>query len=92
MYGKSPYEPRTDKHNRMAFSCGAEALDRYLQKQAGQDVARHAAAVFVLTPDGKTVAGFYTLSAHVISLAELPTNVTRSLPGIPAFQQLCWGS
>jgi hypothetical protein len=77
-------EPLTDKHNRVAFSCGAETLDRYLQKQAGQDVAKHAAAVFVITPDGETVAGFYTLSAHVISLADLPTNVTRRLPRYPS--------
>jgi ribosomal protein S18 acetylase RimI-like enzyme len=77
-------EPLADRHNRVAFSCGAEALDRYLQKQAGQDVAKHAAAVFVITPDGETVDGSYTLSGHVISLADLPTDVTRRLPRYPS--------
>ena len=72
-------EPLTDRHHRAAFSCGVEALDRYLQKQAG----KHVAAVFVITPDGETIAGFYTLSAHVISLADLPGHVARKLPRYP---------
>lgn len=76
-------EPLADHHNRTAFSCGVEALDRYLQKQAGQDVRKHVAAVFVLTPDGVTVAGFYTLSAHVISLRHLPDSIAKELPRYP---------
>jgi GNAT superfamily N-acetyltransferase len=73
-------EPLGERHNRAAFSCGVEALDRYLQKQAGQDVSKHVAAAFVITPDGVTIAGFYTLSAHVVSLSELPESVSKKLP------------
>jgi ribosomal protein S18 acetylase RimI-like enzyme len=76
-------EPLADKHNRAAFSCGVEALDRYLHKQAGQDVSKHVAAAFVITPDGDTVAGFYTLSAHVMNLGDLPDNVAKKLPRYP---------
>jgi GNAT superfamily N-acetyltransferase len=76
-------EPLSDRHRRAAFSCGVEALDRYLQRQASQDLARHVAAVFVLSPDGETVAGFYTLSAHSIALSELPPDVARKLPRYP---------
>jgi len=76
-------EPLGDQHNRMDFSCGVEALDRYLQRQAGQDATKHVAAVFVLTPDGENIAGFYTLSAHIISLADLPVNVAKKLPRYP---------
>ena len=76
-------EPLGDQHNRAAFSCGVEALDRYLQKQAGQDASKHVAAVFVITPDGEFIAGFYTLSAHVISLSDLPDNVAKRLPRYP---------
>ncbi len=77
-----PYriELLTEKHNRAAFSCGVEALDRYLQRQAGQDVSKHVAAAFVITPDGKTIAGFYTLSAHVLNLGDLPDSVAKKLP------------
>ena len=76
-------EPLGDKHNRAAFSCGVEALDRYLRRQAGQDVSKHVAAAFVITPDGETVAGFYTLSAHVVNLGDLPENVAKKLPRYP---------
>jgi GNAT superfamily N-acetyltransferase len=72
-----------EKHNRAAFSCGVEALDRYLWKQASQDVAKKVAAAFVITPDGEAIAGFYTLSAHVVKLGDLPLNVARKLPRYP---------
>jgi predicted GNAT family N-acyltransferase len=70
-------------HDREAFNCGVEALDRYLQRQASQDLAKRVAAVFVLTPDGRTVAGYYTLSAHAVNLAGLPGEVARKLPRYP---------
>lgn len=76
-------EPLADRHNRAAFSCGVKALDRYLQRQAGQDVTKHVAAVFVITPDRETIAGFYTLSAHVLSLGDLRDNVAKKLPRYP---------
>lgn len=68
------------QHARAAFSCGIPALDRYLQKQVGQDVSKHVAAAFVLTPDGATIAGFYTLSATALKLDELPDHFKRKLP------------
>lgn len=77
-------EPLGSRHHRAAFSCGVDALDRYLQRQAGQDVSKRVAAVFVLTPDGETIAGYYTLSAHVVNLPDLPENVARKLPRYPS--------
>lgn len=76
-------EPLGETHNRAAFSCGVETLDRYLQKQASQDISKHVAAAFVITPNGETIAGFYTLSAHVVSLGDLPESVTKKLPRYP---------
>jgi ribosomal protein S18 acetylase RimI-like enzyme len=73
-------EPLGDKHDRAAFSCGVEALDRYLQRQASQDVSRRVAAAFVITADGTTIAGFYTLSAHLVNLTDLPESVAKRLP------------
>jgi predicted GNAT family N-acyltransferase len=81
--GKYRIEPLGARHDRSAFTCGVEALDRYLQKQAGQDLSRRVAAVFILTPDGATIAGYYTLSAHVVNLVELPENVAKKLPRYP---------
>ena len=69
--------PLGTRHDRAAFSCGVPALDIYLQRQAKQDLERNLAAVFILTSDSKTVAGFYTLSAHSIQAAELPEELGK---------------
>lgn len=76
-------EPLGSNHDRAAFSCGVSELDSYLQRQASQDQKRNLAAVFVLTADGKNVAGFYTLSAHSILAAELPPELAKKLPRFP---------
>jgi len=46
-------------------------------------VRKKVAAAFVLTPDGTTVAGFYTLSAHLVNLPELPIEFAKKLPRYP---------
>lgn len=76
-------EPLGEHHDRTAFSCGNEELDRYLQKQAGQDMKKRVAVVFVATEDGKAIAGFYTLSAHMLNVGELPEAVAKKLPKYP---------
>jgi len=76
-------EPLGSRHDRAAFSCGVAALDIYIQRQASQDMERNLAAVFVLTSDGKTIAGFYSLSAHSIHAADVPEELTRKLPRFP---------
>jgi GNAT superfamily N-acetyltransferase len=57
-----------------------------LQRQARQDTTRNLARVYVLTNDGKTVNGFYSLSAAAIDPAGLPIQISRKLPNfsIPA--------
>jgi predicted GNAT family N-acyltransferase len=76
-------EPLGQKHDRAAFSCGVEPLDAYLQKQASQDAKKRAAVSFVLTPDGKTIAGYYTLSQYAIELVDVPQEVAKKLPKYP---------
>jgi ribosomal protein S18 acetylase RimI-like enzyme len=72
-----------EKHNRAAFSCGVEALDSYLHKQAGQDAKKRAAVPFVAIADGQTVAGYYTLSQYAIGLDAIPEEVAKRLPRYP---------
>jgi predicted GNAT family N-acyltransferase len=76
-------EPLGPKHDRAAFLCGVEALDAYLRKQAGQDLKKRAAVPFVITPDGKTIAGFYTLSQYAVQLDAVPPDVAKKLPKYP---------
>jgi GNAT superfamily N-acetyltransferase len=71
-------------HRREAFSCGIEELDRYLMTQASQDVRRNVANCFVaIATDTGAIAGFYTLAAASIPLAELPAEQARRLPRYP---------
>jgi len=76
-------EPLGPHHDRAGFSCGVEALDNYLKKQARQDVKKRVAAVFVLTPDGKTVGGYYSLSQFSVDLGMLPQDIAKRLPRYP---------
>jgi len=77
-------EPLGKGHDRAVFSCGVPALEPYLQKQAGQDARRYAAAPFVLCEgDSPTVLGYYTLSAISIDVGELPDETARKLPRYP---------
>ncbi|MDP4026610.1 GNAT family N-acetyltransferase [Methylobacterium sp. NEAU 140] len=70
--------------DRSAFTCGVEALDRYLHSQVGQDVRRRVTACYVAveTATGE-IAGYYTLSASEVLLADMPAELARKLPRYP---------
>jgi len=76
-------EPLRNHHDRTAFSCGVEPLDRYIRVQAGQDARKRVSSCFVLTDDGESLAGYYTLSATSIALADLPPGLAKRLPRYP---------
>jgi len=78
-------EPIAKRHDRAAFSCGKEPLDRYLKTQAGQDARRRVAAPFVMVEGagGTAVLGYYTLSAFGIDLGALPAETAKRLPRYP---------
>jgi predicted GNAT family N-acyltransferase len=77
-------EPLGRQHDRTAFHCGADALDRYLKQQARQDADKRVAAPFVaVNPPNTRVLGYYTLSASVVTLTDLPDELTRKLPRYP---------
>lgn len=75
------------KHDRAAFSCEHEALTTYIKQQAGQDVKKRVAAAFVLTPDGKTIAGYYTLSQYAVDAGSAPEETMQKLR-LPKYQEL----
>jgi predicted GNAT family N-acyltransferase len=78
-------------HNRAAFSCGNEQLDRYLHSVANQDKKKNIAIPYVIfdalaKPTGgnrQTIIGYYTLSMSGINLAELPEQIAKKLPKYP---------
>jgi len=77
-------ESLSAEHDRAGFSCGVDALDRYLRHQAGQDVRRRATACFVAREIATgRIAGYYTLAAGGILLTEMPASLARRLPRYP---------
>ncbi len=78
------FEPIDDRHDRAAFTCGVDALDNYFRGDPiRKDVSRRVTNAFVLTNDGKHVAGFYTLSPISILSVDLPHNMAKKLPTRP---------
>ena len=75
------------KHDRAAFSCEQESLERYLKEHATQEIKKRVAAVYILTPDGKTIAGYYTLSQYAIEAGELPPELVQQLH-LPRYDKL----
>lgn len=73
------FEPLGSAHDRAAFSCEEPILENYLKTQARQDASKKLAAVFIMTVDGKTIAGFYTLSQYSILSGEIPEEIARKL-------------
>lgn len=78
-------EPLNRNHNRTAFNCGTESLDRYLKRQAGQDMKRRISSVFVARrrQDETRVLGYYTLSTLSVDLSCLPDELAKKLPRHP---------
>ncbi len=79
-----PYriQPLDANHIRTAFSSGEEALDAYLKTQAGQEIRRGYAGVFVAVEQGESaVQGYYTLSASSVELSSLPDAVKTVIAG-----------
>lgn len=72
------------KQDRSRFDCGASELNEYLQKRAGQDERRRIAACYLMIEQiTESIAGYYTLSASSILLADLPKKIIKKLPRYP---------
>jgi GNAT superfamily N-acetyltransferase len=72
-------------HDRDAFSCGIDSLDRYLRSQAGQDVRRRANGVFILVAADavETVLGYYTLCATSLPQGDVAAAARKHVPRYP---------
>lgn len=77
-----------DKHDHAGFSCGVEALDRYLQNYAAKQADRLEMAIFVACEHGGgAVLGYYALRAHAIEISTLPETEHKKFaryPTVPA--------
>jgi ribosomal protein S18 acetylase RimI-like enzyme len=89
-----PYriEPLGKQHDRSAFCCGSEMLDRYFKSQVTQDIRRRVAKCSVAVDRASgAVVGFYTLSATSLALLDLPDALATALPRYPAVPAVLMG-
>ncbi len=72
-------------HARTEFSCGVEALDSYLVRQATQDRRRKVSVCYLaIEVTSSKIAGYYTLAAGGVPLNDLPPELTKRLPRYPS--------
>lgn len=69
-------------HNRQAFDCGIEPLNRFIRQLASQMIKRDEVAIYVAHQDNQ-VFGFYTLSACEITQSDDPNYLKKQSPHTP---------
>lgn len=72
--------PLETGHDRADFDCGRDSLNHYIRKQAGQDMRRRLAVVFVLPDALGKVIGYYSLSSDGLPYEEVPVAVQKTMP------------
>lgn len=74
-------EPLGASHKKLraAFSCGVDALDRYLKEQASQDAKKGVALPFVLVSQDNRIAGYYTLGSFGVPLYDISPEMVKQL-------------
>ena len=70
-------------HDRAAFHCDSEPLNRYLREQVTQDIRRHVTFCFVALVEGNRIAGYYTLASASFLMTDLPVSISKKLPRYP---------
>ena len=77
-------EVLSSQHDRKRFDSGVAALDRYFREQVSQDIRRRATSCYVAreTATGE-VAGYYTIAAGNILLADMPEPLRKRMPRYP---------
>lgn len=63
--------PLAKSHDRSAFDCGNDVLNRYFHTQVSQDVKRRANSCYVLIDENQSVVGFYTVCSASMPHQEL---------------------
>jgi ribosomal protein S18 acetylase RimI-like enzyme len=82
--GRFHIEALSKAHDRAGFSCGQPRIDSYFQTRVSQDVKNGYAKCYVAVEAATgSVAGFYTLSANSVLLADVPHLLAAKLPRYP---------
>ena len=85
-------EPLSGAHDRSQFVSGSEALDRYFQTQASQDIKRRIATCCVAVEEKRReVVGYYTLTATSVALSAFSPEIVKKLPRYPVVPAVLLG-
>jgi predicted GNAT family N-acyltransferase len=78
-------EPLAPHHDRAAFSCGNASLDDFLKTKARKENDLGYCAVFIAVeqPGSATIAGYYSLSSHSVTLDGIDAASRKKLPRYP---------
>lgn len=74
-----PVQALTDAHSVDSFSCGVQALDRWLRNSAQIAAASGTAATYVLCRDERVV-GYYALAMSAVGHEAAPSRLRRGMP------------
>jgi GNAT superfamily N-acetyltransferase len=79
------FAPLGPDHDRSAFDCGSEPLNRYFKDMVSQDMRRQVTRCFVAceATSGR-IAGYYTMAAAEVPMSVVTPDVARKLPRYPA--------
>lgn len=78
-------------HDRARFESDSSELNRYFQTQVTQDIRRRVTACYVAVDDQDQIAGYYTLAAASVLLADLPAEQGKKLPRYPSVPAIRMG-
>ena len=83
MTGSIRIEALGPQHDRKAFTCGVDALDRYFREFVTQDIKRRISNCFIAVGQGGEIVGYYTFAATGLALGDLPPALAKKLPRYP---------
>lgn len=68
------------RHKRKTFDCGNAELSEWLANYARQADESGSARTFILTEDGETIVGFYSLTSHAVDVDAVSAALAKGLP------------
>lgn len=82
MQNQIQLQPLQDNHDTKAFTCGVDALDRWLKRIARQHANKGVSRTFVAIDPANPaqIVGYYSLTVAEIDTEKLPKDVAKKLP------------
>lgn len=79
-------------HDKISFSCGNEALDTYLKKQASQEIKKNISVTYVITEENcRKILGYYSIASNSFDADGLPIELLKKLPKYPRLPAIIIG-